>query len=175
MKVAVDNNILAWLLSDAARPPIHPETGLPIEDGTARLQVIKERINNGDIEPLVVAMPVVGELFSVHANARQDLLPILKDPLVFTLQDFNLRAAIELGDVNNQYYGTSDKRGGQVGSWAKVKADRLIYAIAKSSGAKIMYTDDASLTTVCEANGVTVVHSWDLPLPNDPQRNMFDE
>ena len=175
MKAAVDNNILAWILSDAAIPPKHPETQEPLLDGPARFQVIKDKILSGGMEPLIVPMPVVGEFFSVDKDARKNFLPILQDPLVFTLEQFGLRAAIELGDINNGYYASNDKRGGQEGTWAKVKADRLIYAVAKASGAKFMYTDDKGLRTVCEANGISVIPSWDLPLPVNPQTDIFDD
>lgn len=175
MKIAVDNNILAWILSDACRPPRNPDTGEELNDGTARLRVLKNSIASGDIEPLIIPMPAVAELFSVEDKAREKLLPILKDELTFTMEEFGLRAAIELGIVNNEYYATGDRRAGQEGTWAKIKADRQIYAIAKVCGADVMYTDDKGLTTLCESHGISVVHSWDMPLPDNPQGDLLDD
>lgn len=164
MKVALDNNILAWFLSDAARPPWNPNTGAALDLGPERLKIIKEKVSQGELDPLVIPMPVVAELFSVAPNAREQFLPILKDPLVFTLESFGLRSAIELAEINNTYYASGDKKAGQAGTWAKIQKDRQIYAIPKACGVDAVYTDDDGLTNVCENNGITVVHSWDLPL-----------
>lgn len=169
MKVAIDNNILSWLLSNAANPPVNKTTGDIVEHADARLSELKRRVAHSEIEPLLLPMPVVGELFSVHAGAKKDFKDILQDQLLFTLADFGMRAAIELGDVNNKYYASGDKRAGQAGTWAKLKADRMIYAVAKANDVDVMYTDDDGLTAVCEDNGITVIHSWDLPLPHDAQ------
>lgn len=175
MKVAVDNNILAWLLSNGQTPPKHPDTGEDVRYAEHRLQELKRRVSEGQIQPLVIPMPVVGELFSVAPDAREKYLSILNDSMTFSLCDFDMMSAIELSDVNNTYYAAGDKRAGQNGSWAKIKADRMIFSIAKANGVTTMYTDDRGLTAVCESNGITVKHSWELPLPPAIQTNMFDE
>lgn len=167
MKVALDNNILAWLLSDSARPPRDPNTNAPIDKAAERLSLLKTQVHNGDVEPLVIPMPVVAEFFSVDENAVNNFLSDLQNPLVFTLSEFGLAEAIELSIINNKYFASADKRGGVNESWQKIKTDRQIYAIAKVAGVEAVYTDDKSLAALCKKEGMKVVHSWELPLPDD--------
>jgi len=53
-------------------------------------------------------------------------------------------------------------------TWAKVKFDRQIVAIAKANGIQVIYTDDMALSAVAQANGMTPHHTCELPLP--PQK-----
>ncbi len=63
-----------------------------------------------------------------------------------------------------------DKRGGGEGTWAKVKFDRQIVAIAKVEGANVIYSDDRNVQTFAAGVGISVVKVADLPLPpEDPQ------
>lgn len=175
MKVAIDTNILSWMLSNASRPPVDKTTGSPLVDGPLRLKELKRRISNDEIEPLVVSTVVAGEFYSVEPNAINNFRNIINDPLIFSLQVFGEKAAIELADVNNKYYASGDKKAGQAGTWAKIKGDRMIFAVAKACNVQVMYTDDKGLAAVCEDNGITVVRSWELPLPESEQRTIFDE
>jgi uncharacterized protein YacL len=50
-------------------------------------------------------------------------------------------------------------------TWAKVKFDRQIIAIAKVVEAKIIYTNDENLMALAAANGLNTIAIYDLPLP----------
>lgn len=176
MRIAFDTNVLAWMLSDAAAPPIDKSTGKPVTEGGARLKLLKDRITSGEIEPIIIPTPVLAEVFSVEPDALGKYLPILSDPLVFTLAPFGLAASVELSIVNNEYLATGDKRGGLQHSWQKIKTDRQIFAIAKVAGADAIYTDDDGLSKLCEQRGMRVVHSWEIPLPDTgTQNDMLDD
>lgn len=173
MRIAFDNNILAWMLSDAANPPVDITTGEFVTDGKARLRKLQASIDNGEIEPVVIPTPVIAEVFSVEPEAMKKFLPVLSDPLAFTIAPFGLAAAIELSIVNNEYFAGGDKKAGVNVSWQKIKTDRQIFSIAKVAGVEAIYTDDKSLTALCEARGMRVVHSWEIPLPDT--RGLFDD
>lgn len=173
MRIAFDNNILAWMLSDATSPPIDQSTGEAITEGKGRLIRLQKSIISGEIEPIIVPTPVLAEVFSAEPQALHKFLPLLNDPLAFSIAQFGLAAAIELSIINNEYFSSSDKRGGIDAPWQKIKTDRQIYAIAKLAGADAMYTDDRGLTTLCEARGMRVVHSWEIPPPENQE--LFDD
>ena len=49
--------------------------------------------------------------------------------------------------------------------WAKLRFDRQIVAIAKTNGAKRIYSDDEDVTKFATRIGIEVMHTWELPLP----------
>ena len=77
---------------------------------------------------------------------------------------FDVRAAVECAQIED-----GDSRSGKAisgnESKAKVKFDRQIIAIAKSRGAKAIYTGDKTLGSRARENGLHVVFTWELPLP----------
>lgn len=151
MKIAIDNNILAWMLSDNARPPRRWGTNEVVDYGAERLSHLKDKVISGSVSPLIVPTPVVSEFFAVEPNAIEKFLPVLQDEMAFTLPAFGMASAIELAIINGQYYATGDKRGGSDEHWQKIKTDRQIFAIAKVSSADKFYTDDRGLTNLCAA------------------------
>ena len=63
---------------------------------------------------------------------------------------------------------------GQIETKAKLKFDRQIIAIAKVNGVKQIYSDDVGLEVVASSNGITVTHTWQLPLPPTPPQQELD-
>jgi hypothetical protein len=65
------------------------------------------------------------------------------------------------------------KRGASSATWAKVKYDRQIVAIAKVCGATAIYSDDGDIEALATAAKITVVPLADLRLPPaDAQLNL---
>ena len=88
---------------------------------------------------------------------------------------FDAKCAIELGLQSHAAMKAGDKKGGSTEDWQKVKFDRQIAIIAKTSGAAIFYTDDKGQTHFAEQVGLIVKHSWQLPLPQKiAQPSMFE-
>jgi hypothetical protein len=57
------------------------------------------------------------------------------------------------------------KRGDSSATWARVKYDRQIVAVAKVAGATTIYSDDGDVAALAKAAKVEVVRLADLPLP----------
>jgi hypothetical protein len=64
------------------------------------------------------------------------------------------------------------KRGSSAATWAKVKYDRQIVAMAKVAGATTIDSDDKDLRTLAKASKIDVVGLAELPLP--PQKAQLD-
>jgi hypothetical protein len=58
-----------------------------------------------------------------------------------------------------------NKRGGAQGTWAKVKYDRQIVAIAKVEAADTIYSDDEDVRKLAIQAGLAVMKISELPLP----------
>lgn len=58
-------------------------------------------------------------------------------------------------------------------TWAKLKYDRQIIAIALVAGATVIYSDDKGLRTIAMRHGIKVIGLADLDLPaEDAQGNL---
>jgi len=59
-------------------------------------------------------------------------------------------------------------------SWAKVKFDRQIVAIAKVTGASIIYSDDEDVAKLAQPVGIEVIALNALPEPPTPPQIEMD-
>ncbi len=59
-------------------------------------------------------------------------------------------------------------------TWAKVKFDHQVVAIAKTNAADVVYSDDSDVQAMCRRERLKVQGVWDLPPPPvNPQMDMF--
>ena len=66
--------------------------------------------------------------------------------------------------------GEDGKRNGLDGTYAKIKYDRQIVAIAKVEGVKTLYSDDKNIYKFAGRYGITVIRIADLPLPPEERQ-----
>lgn len=164
MIVALDNSFLTLILNEKSKPRVGP-SGKPTENWRERIDgMIARHSSNSDV--LLIPTPCLAEALMAVPNIARALDLINESP---TMQfgSFDAKAAIELGTDNSLARQSGDKKSGSVADWQKVKFDKQIAAIAKTSGAEIFYTDDDDQAHFAERLGLKVVHSWELPLPPD--------
>jgi hypothetical protein len=92
----------------------------------------------------------------------------------FKIADFDQIAAIETAVSIRHSLAAGEKRAGSTASWAKVKFDRQIVAIAKVQGATAIYSDDSDIQRYGRAAGFDVLGTIDLPLPADDTQIALD-
>jgi hypothetical protein len=113
---------------------------------------------------LVIPTPSLAEALS-STDARQEYMDMLKEFSCIEIVDFDARAAMELAIITKSAIASGDKKAGVEADWQQVKFDRQIVAIAKVSGASVLYSDDGPQTAFAKLAGLKVMHTWDLPLP----------
>lgn len=117
-------------------------------------------------ERIIVPTPALSELLVGAGDAAPQYLDILNRSAHFRIEPFSTKAAVEAAAAIRDAKAKGDKRGkGIDASWAKVKFDRQIVAIAKVNGASIIYSDDDDVTKLCQPAGITVIALKDLPDP----------
>jgi hypothetical protein len=121
----------------------------------------------------VIPTPVLSELLVGAGNAKQAYLNEITSSSSFLPAPFDVKAAVELAFLMDAD-GKQPKKLSQHETWAKVKFDRQVIAIAKATGVKDLYTDDTSLSAVAQANGLTVHHTWELPMPPQKLQHELD-
>lgn len=176
MSVVFDSSILLPLLFPGVPVPNDPNTGKPIEHCRERIDQLISDLERSNTK-VIIPTPVLSEILVRADKAGPDYLEQLHQSRAFKIEPFDERAAAEVAlmirsDLEN--YGK--KRGRELqATWAKVKFDRQIVAIAKVNGASALYTDDPGVRTFAEASGINVFGLADLPLPDDmSQMGLFD-
>lgn len=169
---AIDATTLALLLQPEARPPTDPTTGAALTRHTERLELLVANLQR-ERDTLVIPTPALAEVLVRLEDSAPAVLERLNRSARFKIADFDQRAAVELAALTRDSLRSGDKFGGSDAPWQKVKLDRQIVAIARVEGASIIYSDDAGLSRFAIARGMTVIKSWDLPLPEDPEPDLF--
>lgn len=84
---------------------------------------------------------------------------------MFRIESFDTRAAIEVAAMTRSAIDSKAKRGASDSTWAKIKYDRQIVAIAKVNQANLIYSDDRDIRAIATQAGIAVVGLADLQLP----------
>ncbi len=161
--VVFDAAILLLLLRPNAGRPLD-SSGNPVSDVQERLSHLVQRLEARKTR-IIIPTPVLSEVL-VHAGAAgAEIVETLTRSTVFKVEPFDTRAAVEVAVMTRAAIERSDKRAGLVATWAKVKFDRQIVAIAKVFNATMIYSDDADVRALAMAENIPVTGLAELPLP----------
>jgi predicted nucleic acid-binding protein len=166
--VVIDNTFLSLMLHPKARPPKDPSTQKPIDRIEDRIEKLVADLGS-ESERMIVPTPVLSEFLVLAGNDAPEYLNRLSEQKNLLVRPFDEKAAIELAAIELEDRRTTGKRGASSSPWAKVRFDRQIVAIAKTNGAKRIYSDDEDLVKYATRIGIEVVHTWALPLPTAKQ------
>lgn len=173
--VVIDATTLLLLLRPGTPVPAGP-SGIPIDSPKERIEFLIQRLHKAR-DKIVIPTPALSEaLVDAGAAASLAIVERLQKYSVFQIQAFDERAAIEVAAMTRYAKAKGNKRGKSAATWAKVKYDRQIAAIAKVCGATMIYSDDKDLKAIAKEVKLPVVSIADLPLPpKDAQTNLFEE
>ncbi|MBV8798212.1 MAG: hypothetical protein JOY77_13860 [Alphaproteobacteria bacterium] len=149
-----------------------PDAGQPQDSGGKRVTQVPERIKfltdslQKSKTKIIVPTPALSETL-VHAgmDVSQSIVEEMNRSAVFHVADFDLIAAIEVAAMTRNAIVEGGKRGAGTGTWAKIKYDRQIVAIARAARASAIYSDDENVRTFAQQFGMPVIRTSDLPLP----------
>lgn len=106
-----------------------PHAKHPIADASARVEFLLADLN-GRGDQVLIPTPALSEILIKAGKARNAIIQKLTKNPRFLIAPFDLRAALELSIMTDAAITRSDKRDGSSATWAKVKFDRQIVAIA---------------------------------------------
>ena len=174
MSVAFDATFLLPLLNPNVRGPLDPATNQPLEFVRERLDYLVDGLEN-DRTKIIIPTPALSELLVHAGNAGLVYLDRFRQSRSFKIEPFDERAALEVAlAIRHNIDQMGKKRGAQATeTWAKVKFDQQIVAIAKVNSATILYSDDEGLREFAAQAHLTVVRLRELPLaPKEPQMRL---
>jgi len=169
-----------------------PDAGVPVDDSGRPIDHPKDRIQPliSDLEKtatkIIIPSPVLSEiLVRAGADESQQIVEEINKIATFRIEPFDTRAAIELATMTrSELRGVTKKKRDTSLTYAKLKFDRQIVAIAKVTQATAVYSDDRDLRAVARKAGISVFGLGDLHLPPEtaqrelpllPPRNTDDE
>ena len=166
------NTFLSLLLHPDSPAPKDPATGKPIKDGKARIEFLKQTLEQTK-EKILLPTPALAEFLVVTGKAGPEYLAELGISANFEIVPFDQIAAIELAISLAGAKASGDKKSGSSSTWAKVKFDAQIVAIAKVRGADVIYSDDEDVEKLARKVNIKVIKVLDLPSPPTQQPNLF--
>jgi hypothetical protein len=162
--IALDTTALSLLFvpgSDSYKPG----SQVPIRHGRERLEALVEHAaQNG--QRILIPTPALSELMVKVPSRIDELLKQFKSSPWFAIEGFDAAAAVEVAVRTARAIEAGDKREGSEASWAKVKFDRQIVAIALVNRASELISDDPHVIAVGSRWGLSVKSVDDLPIPD---------
>ena len=156
---------------------LRPDTAVPSRPnvfGDRRRQSINlvQQLDKAKTK-IIIPTPALGEaLVKAGAEGSQQIIEHLQRYSVFGIEPFYTRAAVEIAAMSRDAFDGGNKRGKSTATWAKVKYDRQIVAIAKVQAATTIYSDDGDIRTLAARAKINVVTLAELPLPPEAQLDL---
>jgi predicted nucleic acid-binding protein len=172
--VVLDATMLLLFLRPDAGIPTDPE-GQPVTKPKERVEHLIAELDKAGTR-IAIPTPVLSEvLVRADAAAAQAIVERLNKQAIFSVESFDQRAAIEVAVMlRDELKGGKKALKTGPETWAKLKYDRQIVAIAKVVGATTIYSDDGGVAAVAARSKIPVVSVGELPLPpEDPQEELL--
>lgn len=164
--IVLDNTFLSLLLHPKAKAPRDPVTRSAITRLDDRIELLIDTWEQDSETILIPApAPVLSEFLILADKAGPQYLTDIDGNRLFTVASFDQKAAVELAVMNLALMRGKTRRGTAQGTWAKINFDRQIVAIAKANNANTIYSDDTGLENFAKQHSISVVKTWELPLP----------
>jgi hypothetical protein len=168
----------ATYLMHLFRPEIgqpRDSAGQPIPKGQERLRLLVATLEKARTK-IIVPSPALSEiLVRAGVDASQRVVEAITKSSVMTIESFDALAAIEAATMTRDAFDRGNKKDGLSATWAKVKFDRQIVAIARVHQATAIYSDDSDVKTIAGKVNLQVIAIAELPVPpENPQKDMFE-
>jgi len=169
--VVIDATLLMLFLRPNIDVAVDPQ-GNPIDGARARIEHLIQTLEKARTR-VIVPTPVLSEVLVrvTSAHAEQVVIGIGRSA-AFQIEPFDQRAAIEVAAMTRNAVDRPKKRDSAT-TYAKLKYDRQIVAIAKVLQATHIYSDDRDIRAIASRAHIPVIGLADLPIPaQDAQWNL---
>ena len=144
-------------------PAARDREGKPIEQFKERVEYLASKLDVSN-QVIGVPAPAMAEVLVRAGSGRAQMVSVLSDRWRFEILPFDSRAAIEASELIALVKSNKEKWD----TWAKVKFDIQIVAIAKAESASVIYADDKDIENLAKRLKIPVVRICDLPLAPAP-------
>lgn len=170
--VVFDANMLLYIFTANVAAPLD-SSGKPIDRAKERVDLHFEALRQNKTK-VIVPTPALAEVLVRATSAGMGYLETIRKSATFKIADFDELAAFEVAMMARHDKDAGSIRRATDGTYAKLKYDRQIVAIAKVQGAAAIYTDDQQIRTLATKLGIQIVPLSHLPLPPEAQPTQVD-
>lgn len=168
--VAVDATTLLLLFRPDIPGPVDAK-GNPVARVKDRIEYLVSQLDEAGTRILIPTPALSETLVRAGHAASQAIVDVLSRKAVFRVESFDTRAAVEVATMLRAELQATGKKAVKAGeSWAKVKFDRQIVAIAVVNAATRIYSDDNGVRTLAQRYHIPVTTVAELPLPPEPAK-----
>ncbi len=172
--VVIDATILALLLQPNAKGPLDKNKN-PVTRARERVEYLVSQLEKTGTKLCIPAPALSEALIKIGPREALRAVETIRKQSIFEVKPFDELAAIELANIQREEMGKRRPKEGPE-TWAKLKFDRQIVAIARVWAAEIIYSDDEDIDKLGKRIGIPVVGVADLPLnPDEKQGDLFRE
>jgi len=172
-----DAGFLHILFDEKARVPRDPK-GKPIIDRAQdRIDFLVQTIGERRDNKIILPTPALTEFMLLAEDRYADYLTIIRRRSIFEISGFDDPESVELVEHWRKFGDHRKKlRMGTPETWAKMKYDRQIAAIAVTRRVDRIYSTDSDLKKYADELQIKYVGLTNLPLPPTSQVPLpFDE
>jgi len=159
--VLADATLMLLFIKPSAPVPGN-ESGVLPDRVNERIDYLLDTLENSHLRILIPA-PVLSEILIRSKADVTEVIVKLNKYAVFEIAPFDQMAAIEMAEIAKAELGR--KRTDSATTYAKLKFDRQIVAIAKVRKVTTIYSDDAQVAALAKKVGIATIGVADLPLP----------
>jgi hypothetical protein len=167
--VVLDATFLMLIFNPSAAVPGNKK-GVPVSEASRRINLLISELSKSKT-PILIPTPALSEVLVRAGDKLTDFLSRIENFAAFEIVPFDQMAAIEVALIARSELGK--KKPDNATTYAKVKYDRQIVAIAKVRQATVIYSDDDGIEALGKRLNVKVKKLSDLPLPD--QTEMFEK
>lgn len=169
--VVFDNNFLTFLFHERPGDVTDPDSGEVVERPQARIQHLVATLR-AEGTRILIPSPALAELLT-FVESPHPILESIQRASSFEVAAFDTKAAIETALTLRRAREAGDMRGGSDKARASIKFDHQIVGIAKSRGARTLYSSDSHIRRLATHAHIPAVAIWDLELPPPSQDELF--
>lgn len=171
--VLFDSSFLYFLFANNPGELRDPATELPVERISEKIEHLLDTID-GQGEKILIPTPALSEILCLADETPDEVLVQLNKTYGFEIVPFDQMAAVEAALITAGAIAKGDKRNGSGDTWAKVKFDRQIMAIAKVRSVNVVYSNDKHIREDGSKMNIQVISVWELPDPPPKQTQFHD-
>ena len=171
--VVLDATTLLLFLSPLAEAPLDPVTKIPIDLARERVAHLVRTLEAKRVK-IIIPTPALSEVLVRAGRAGQDYVRTIERSAAFRIEPFCARAAVEVAIMTRDAMDVGNKRGEGDGTWAKIKYDRQIVAIAKVHNVEAIYSDDANVRSFATKHEIPVIGLRECPVPTEEKQTSIE-
>jgi len=159
--VVFDASMALFLFSERVGVPKDPSTGQPVDRPKERVEFCLRELERRKLK-IIIPTPALSEILVRSGAAAPEQLARISSAAAFKIVGFDQRAAVQVALMAQL---PEDRPRNTTETYAKLKYDRQIAAIAKVEGATAVYTDDSGLRRCAARLNIPAIGLAQLPLP----------